>query len=144
MLADYDARTPGRRACDPLKLGISEAYAVQTEIARLREERGERIIGYKVGCTSRLIQTQLGVSDPIFGRLFAEECHPSGSRLSAACFANLAVEGEMAVRLRAGLSGPSVTEEDGRARGARRSWATVSSEKFSADCSNTGWPRSDP
>jgi 2-keto-4-pentenoate hydratase len=115
MLADYDARTPGRRAGEPLNLGISEAYAVQSEIARLRERRGETIIGYKVGCTSRLIQAQLGVSEPIFGRLFAEECHPSGKRLSAARFANLAVEGELAVRLRAELSGPSVTEEDCRA-----------------------------
>ena len=97
------------------ELGISEAYAVQAEIARLREQRGETIIGYKVGCTSRLIQAQLGVSEPIFGRLFAEECHPSGKRLSAARFANLAVEGELAVRLRAELSGPSVTEEDCRA-----------------------------
>jgi 2-keto-4-pentenoate hydratase len=115
MLADYDARTPGRRAREPLNPGISEAYAVQSEIARLREQRGETIIGYKVGCTSRLIQAQLGVSEPIFGRLFAEEYHPSGKRLSAACFANLAVEGELAVQLRGELSGPSVTEEDCRA-----------------------------
>ena len=115
MLADYDARTPGQRTGEPLNLGIREAYAVQSEIARLREQRGETIIGYKVGCTSRLIQAQLGVSEPIFGRLFAEECHPSGKRLSAACFANLAVEGELAVRLRAELSGPSVTGEDCRA-----------------------------
>jgi 2-keto-4-pentenoate hydratase len=88
MLADYDARTPGQRTGEPLNLGIWEAYAVQSEIARLREQRGETIIGYKVGCTSRLIQAQLGVSEPIFGRLFAEECHPSGKRHSAACFAN--------------------------------------------------------
>jgi 2-keto-4-pentenoate hydratase len=115
MLADYDARTPGRRACEPPTLGVSEAYAVQSEIARLREQRGETIIGYKVGCTSRLIQAQLGVSEPIFGRLFAEECHSNGKRLSAACFANLAVEGELAVQLRAELSGPSVTGEDCRA-----------------------------
>ena len=55
------------------------------------------------------------MSEPIFGRLFAEERHPSGKRLSAACFANLAVEGELAVRLRDDLSGPSVTEEACRA-----------------------------
>jgi 2-keto-4-pentenoate hydratase len=99
MLADYDARTPGRLVCEPLEMTTVQAYAIQAEIARLREQRGEKIIGYKVGCTSRPIQAQLGVTEPIFGRLFDTECHSSGARLSATCYANLAVEGEMAVRL---------------------------------------------
>jgi 2-keto-4-pentenoate hydratase len=111
LLSDYDARAPGRCATEPVTLSASEAYAVQSEIARLRQGRGETVVGYKVGCTSRTIQKQLGVSEPIFGRLFAEECHPSGERLSAARFANLAVEGELAVRLRHGFSGSSATEE---------------------------------
>ena len=115
MLADYDARTPGRCVSEPVSLTIREAYAVQSEIARRREQRGETIIGYKVGCASRQIQTQLGVNEPIFGRLFAEECHPSGKRLSAPCFANVAVEGELAVLLRDDFSSPSVTEEACRA-----------------------------
>ena len=84
MLADYDARTPGQRVGEPLDLTTTQAYALQTEIARLREQRGERVIGYKVGCTSRAIQAQLGVDEPIFGRLFATECHPSGVHLSSA------------------------------------------------------------
>lgn len=115
MLADYDARTPGRCGFGPVTLTTSEAYAVQSEIARLRERRGETIIGYKVGCTTRSIQAQLGVTEPIFGRLFAENCHRSGKRLSAAGFANLSIEGELAVRLRADLSAPSATVEACRA-----------------------------
>jgi 2-keto-4-pentenoate hydratase len=99
MLADYDARTPGQLIGGPLDLTTAQAYALQAEIARLREQRGEKVIGYKVGCTSRPIQTQLGVQEPIFGRLFDTECHPSGVHLSSARYANLAVEGEVAVRL---------------------------------------------
>ena len=76
MLADYDARTPGQLFGGPLDLTTAQAYALQAEIARLREQRGEKVIGYKVGCTSRPIQTQLGVKEPIFGRLFDTECHP--------------------------------------------------------------------
>ncbi len=91
MLADYDARTPGQLFAEPLDLTTVQAYALQAEIARLREERGERVIGYKVGCTSRPIQAQLGVKEPIFGRLFDTECHPSGVHLSSARYANLAV-----------------------------------------------------
>ena len=92
MLADYDARTPGQLFGEPLDLTTVQAYALQAEIARLREQRGEKVIGYKVGCTSRPIQTQLGVQEPIFGRLFDTECHPSGVHLSSARYANLAVE----------------------------------------------------
>jgi 2-keto-4-pentenoate hydratase len=99
MLADYDARTPGQSLGEPLDLTTAQAYALAAEIARLREERGEKVIGYKVGCTSKPIQLQLGVNEPIFGRLWDTECHPSGEHLSAARYANLAVEGEMAVRL---------------------------------------------
>jgi 2-keto-4-pentenoate hydratase len=80
-------------------------------VARLREQRGERIIGYKVGCTSKPIQEQLGMQEPIFGRILDTGCFRSGARLSHACFANLAVEGELAVRLGNDLFGPSVSEQ---------------------------------
>ncbi len=115
MLADYDATTPGQLADEPLELTTAQAYALQARIARLREERGEQIIGYKVGCTSRAIQAQLGVSEPIFGRLFSSQCHPSGVRLSAVRFANLAVEGELAVRLSEDLCGSFASDDACRA-----------------------------
>jgi len=54
----------------------------------------------------------LGVKEPIFGRLFDTECHRSGVHLSSARYANLAVEGEIAVRLsRDLLSEPLSAEE---------------------------------
>jgi 2-keto-4-pentenoate hydratase len=114
MLADYDASTPGRLFAEPLDLTTVQAYALQAEIARLREERGEHVIGYKVGCTSGAIQTQLGVREPVFGRLFDTECHPSGVHLPSGHFANLAVEGELAVRLGKDLSSQAVSEEECR------------------------------
>src|SRR5882724_9130416 len=114
MLADYDARTPGELIDESLDLTTVQAYALQAEIARLREERGERVIGYKVGCTSRPIQVQLGVKEPIFGRLFHTKCHPSGVHLSSARYANLAVEGEIAVRLSKDLSREPLSAEECR------------------------------
>src|ERR1700680_4837261 len=114
MLADYDARTPGQLFGEPLDLTTVQAYALQAEIARLREERGEKVIGYKVGCTSRPIQVQLGVKEPIFGRLYDTECHPSGMHLSSARYANLAVEGEMAVRLSKDLPSEPLSAEECR------------------------------
>ena len=95
MLADYDARTPGQLFGEALDLTTVQAYALQAEIARLREQRGEKVIGYKVGCTSPAVQQQLGIGEPIFARIFDTGCLPCGAKLSYRCYANLAVEGEL-------------------------------------------------
>ena len=110
MLAAYDARTQGSFVGEPLDLTTTQAYELQSEIVRLRERRGERVIGYKVGCTSGAIRAQLGAREPIFGRIFDTDCFRSGARLSYARFANLAVEGELAVRLGQDLPGSTVSE----------------------------------
>ena len=41
MLANYDARTPGELVGEPLDLSTAQAYALQAEIAPLREQRGK-------------------------------------------------------------------------------------------------------
>ncbi len=111
-LADYDVRRPGQFIGEPLNLTTAQAYALQAEIARLREQRGEKVIGYKVGCTSRPIQVQLGIKEPIFGRLFDTGCHPSGVRLLSERYANLAIEGELAIRLSQDLPRSPLSDED--------------------------------
>ncbi len=112
MLADYDAGTPGHSVAEPLDLTTAQAYALQAEIARLRERRGERVIGYKIGCTSRPIRVQLGVEEPILGRLFDTGCHPSGARLPSSRYANLAIEGELAIRLAQDLPRRPLSDEE--------------------------------
>ena len=111
-LEEYDLRAPGQVLhCDP-GFTTSEAYELQGEVARLREQRGERVIGFKVGCTSRPIQKQLSMDGPVFGRLFDTESHRSGTRLSYARYASLAVEGELAVRMSRDLDGGSPLSDE--------------------------------
>ncbi|MBI1900184.1 MAG: hypothetical protein HYS13_03580 [Planctomycetia bacterium] len=112
LLADCDARTPGRLFARPVELTIPEAYELQGEVTRLREQRGEKVIGYKVGCTSKVVRDQLGVDEPIFGRLFDTGCWPCGVRLSYTRCANLAVEGELAVRLSTDLPASPLADEE--------------------------------
>jgi 2-keto-4-pentenoate hydratase len=112
MLADYDARTQGKLFGELIGLTTVQAYALQAEIARLREVRGEKVIGYKVGCTSSSIQAQLGITEPIFARLFDTERHPSGVRLAAAQYSNLAIEGELAIRLLQDLPSSPMSDEE--------------------------------
>jgi 2-keto-4-pentenoate hydratase len=114
LLADCDARSPGHSFARPVEPTVAQAYELQGEVARLREQRGEKVVGYKVGCTSRPIQLQFSVQEPIFGRLWGTECHPSGAHLSSARYANLAVEGEMAVRLSRDLPSEPLSAQECR------------------------------
>ena len=56
MLANYDARAQSTCDVQLLDLTTQETYALHAKIARLREQQGERVIGYKIGCTSQTIQ----------------------------------------------------------------------------------------
>jgi 2-keto-4-pentenoate hydratase len=112
LLDDYDSLRPWRTSGPPDGLTPEQAYALQGEVARLREDRGERIIGYKIGCTSRAIQDQLGIREPIFARVFDAGCFPAASRIEHARFANLAIEGELAIRLSRDLPRDALSGEE--------------------------------
>ena len=99
QLADYDAHHPGTLFAEGLVLNVAEGYELQSAVAELRQRRGEQIIGYKVGCTSPKIRAQLGIDHCVTGRLYDSEQHASGAVLSRTRYANLAIEGELAVEL---------------------------------------------
>jgi len=99
QLADYDARQPGTMFAEGVVLDVAQGYELQSAVAQLRCDQGERIVGYKVGCTSPGIRAQLGIDHCVTGRLYGSEQHASGVRLSLQKFANLAIEGELAVEL---------------------------------------------
>src|SRR5260370_20488891 len=97
---DYQRRTPGTYFAEGRgSRTLAEAYAVQMEVARLRCEAGDAVVGYKVGCIGSGVVEQFGMSGPIHARLFRSEIRNSGERLLYNAYANLAIEGEMAVRI---------------------------------------------
>ena len=109
QLDDYDRCKPGTMFSEEITLGVSDAYRLQAGVYQLRLDRGEQLAGYKVGCTSPTIRAQLGIDHCIVGRLYVSECHASESVLSRGSFANLAVEGELAIVLsRAPVAGDFV------------------------------------
>lgn len=112
VLADLDDRQPGRCAGALAGLTIAEAYAVQQVVTTLRERRGETVIGYKIGCTSSTVQEQLGIGRPIFGRLFDSGSFRSGVGVPASGFANLAVEGELAIRLEEDVADEALSDRE--------------------------------
>ena len=77
---------------------IDDAYRVQLELHRqLREERGPRG-GWKIGCTTRVMQAYLGISTPSAGTLYARTIAHGEGRFTTGAN-RLGVECELAVRL---------------------------------------------
>lgn len=101
QLADYRACAPGTffAGGELPDLSLDDAYTVQREVASLRGADGEEVAGYKVGATGTGTREQFGMDGPIRGFLYQTELHRSGAELSHASYANLAIEGELAVRL---------------------------------------------
>ena len=99
MLHDYDAKTPGTAFANGLRLSLEEAWQLQDAVADLREERGERVVGYKIGCVCQENQRANGLAHPVWGRLWSTEQFTDGAKLSRDSFANVAIEGEFAVIL---------------------------------------------
>lgn len=97
---DYRGRQPGTCFADPdFDLSLAAAYELQDAVAKLRIASGDRLIGYKVGCTGPGTTQQFGMQGPIRGCLFESEVRRHGEALNFDDFAHLAIEGEMAVRV---------------------------------------------
>ncbi|MGI9294136.1 MAG: 2-keto-4-pentenoate hydratase [Pseudomonadales bacterium] len=102
LLADYDSKNIGT-IFNQAQFTIEQAYEIQRRVASLREQRGETVIGYKVGCVSPALRESMGIFHPVFGRLFDSEQWESGVRLDPSQFATPAIEGELAVVLKGDL-----------------------------------------
>jgi 2-keto-4-pentenoate hydratase len=97
---DYQAREPGTCFSDPgFVLDLADAYELQDAVTTLRIIAGDRLVGYKVGCTGPGTVKQFGMAGPVRGCLFASEMRECQRTLDSHDFANLAIEGEMALRI---------------------------------------------
>lgn len=96
----------------PASLSMKQAYMVQNVVTRLRCQRGEQTIGFKVGCTSQAIRTQFKLREPIYGRLFDRNLYSDGAVIDGSAFVNCAVEPEMVIRTRKHLQGENISDEE--------------------------------
>ncbi len=86
--------------------GLDAAYAVAEVNISDRLEHGARIIGLKVGLTSRAVQQQLGVDQPDFGVLLDDMAYNAGDHVPMARLIQPKVEAEVAFVLGKDLTQP--------------------------------------
>ncbi|GAA6756209.1 fumarylacetoacetate hydrolase family protein [Thermus thalpophilus] len=94
--------------------GVEAAYRVQEAWNALRLAKGDRVVGHKIGLTSKAVQAQLGVDQPDFGHLWQSRFLGVGERaeVEASRFLQPRVEGELAFLIGKRLLGPHVTPQE--------------------------------
>ena len=99
ILEDYDANNPGTIFKTDIKLSNEDALLIQSKVTKLRIDRGEKIIGYKIGCVSKETQKKMGFTQPAMGTLWRDELFESGVELNKKDYSNPAMEAEFGVKL---------------------------------------------
>lgn len=118
IAAELHAAWCERRTLPPLRvsypwLTIDDAYAISLGFMARRTAAGERIVGKKIGVTSKAVQDMLGVHQPDFGFLTdAMQVDDGGTIVIGERMIQPRAEAEIALVLGSSLKGPGVTEAD--------------------------------
>ena len=87
---------------------IEDAYAIQAEVIRHKTDAGAKIIGHKVGLTSKAMQQSSQIDEPDYGHLLDYMLFHDGVKLTHANYCVPRVEVELAFVLGKPLKGPGV------------------------------------
>lgn len=88
---------------------IEDAYAIQRIWRDSQSDAGRRLVGHKIGLTSKAMQAATGISEPDYGVMFDDTVWENGSELPYDNFSNVRIEVELAFVLAQPLTGPHCT-----------------------------------
>jgi 2-oxo-hept-3-ene-1,7-dioate hydratase len=87
---------------------MEDAYAISTEVANRKIAAGARLIGHKVGLTSKAMQRSSQIDEPDYGHLLDNMMIADGASVPHANFCLPRVEVELAFVLGKPLKGPGI------------------------------------
>jgi 2-oxo-hept-3-ene-1,7-dioate hydratase len=89
-------------------IAIEDSYAISTEVANRKIAAGARLIGHKVGLTSKAMQRSSQIDEPDYGHLLDDMMIADGAKVAHANYCRPRVEIELAFVLGKPLKGPGV------------------------------------
>ena len=94
------------------EMGMDDAYAVQNAIYKEKLNQGRKVIGWKIGLTSKAMQYALNIDIPDSGILFDNMLFATGETVPAERFIQPRIEAEIAFVMKHSLGGSDITRED--------------------------------
>lgn len=94
------------------RLGMEDGYAVQDAIKAIKTERGNSVVGLKMGFTSLAKMRQMNCDSPIRANLFDYFALPDDGEFPVSQACHPRVEAEIAFVLKKALRGPNLTVDD--------------------------------
>ncbi|NNM75170.1 2-oxo-hept-4-ene-1,7-dioate hydratase [Enterovirga aerilata] len=87
---------------------IEDSYWIQSEVTRRKIEGGRKLIGHKIGLTSKAMQQSSQIDEPDYGHLLDDMMIADGAKVRHADYCVPRVEPELAFVLGKPLKGPGV------------------------------------
>lgn len=113
LYAAFSQRQPIQPLTDRMpNLTIEDSYLIQQRMLKRRLEKGEKVVGKKIGITSQAVMNMLNVHQPDFGYLLDGMIYSNGDAIPMNSLISPRAEGEIAFILKHDLQGPGVTEAD--------------------------------
>lgn len=94
------------------EMGMDDAYAVQNAIYRAKLAEGRKVVGWKIGLTSKAMQYALNIDIPDSGILFDDMVFAHGAVVPKGRFIQPRIEAEIAFVMKAPIGGADVTRAD--------------------------------
>lgn len=110
--ADEQGRQIGLLSLQYPRMTLDDAYAVQKALIARKLASGRAKIGWKIGLTSRAMQSALGIDTPDSGVLLDDMAFQSGATVPRGRFIQPRVEAEIAFVMKSPLSGADCTRAD--------------------------------
>ncbi|MEX0276846.1 MAG: 2-oxo-hept-4-ene-1,7-dioate hydratase [Ruegeria sp.] len=111
MAAERKGRQIGLLSLRHPEMGMDDAYAVQNAIYRAKLAEGRKVIGWKIGLTSKAMQYALNIDIPDSGILFDDMMFETGSTVPDGRFIQPRIETEIAFIMKDALGGADVTRD---------------------------------
>jgi 2-oxo-hept-3-ene-1,7-dioate hydratase len=90
------------------EIAIEDSYAISSAIADLRRKTGARVIGHKIGLTSKAMQASSKIDEPDYGYIFDDMLLADGAKVNHADYCVPRVEPELTFVLKSPLKGPGI------------------------------------
>lgn len=94
------------------EMTVEDSYAVQNVWKDRGIAAGRRLVGHKIGLTSKVMQQATGITEPDYGVIFDDMVFETGAVIPFDAYSNVRIEVELAFVLGEALTGPHCTLYD--------------------------------